>query len=219
MAMAMAVPCRLWLGGVVSRVRDMNLIQRLVDLVRLVWCGGKSLLICVDGLSSYVGAFFRAFCQKVLTGRPGRPPQRLPAYVWLAQVIKSYCGKRLKEVTRRVLWGTEEQVKEQLRLTNTGEQVNTSFIERLNATFRSCLSPLVRRGRCLAKKEETLQRGMYLVGCVYNFCSAHDSLGDYQLQAKKKWRHRTPAMAAGWTDRLWSITDLLTFRVPPKHHD
>jgi hypothetical protein len=218
MAMAMAVPCRLWLGGVVSPARDLVLIQRLVNLVRVVWRGGKALLICVDGLSSYVTAFFRAFREKVMTGRRGRPPWRLPPFIWLAQVIKSYAGRCLKEVARRVLWGSEQEVQEQLRLTGTGEQVNTSYIERLNATFRACLGTLVRRGRALARKEETLASGMYLVGCVYNFCSAHDSLGDYQAQAKKKWRHRTPAMAAGWTDRLWSVADLLCFRVPPKRH-
>jgi transposase-like protein len=218
MAMAMAVPYRLWLGGVVSPIRDLKLIQRLVNLVRLVWCAGKTLLICVDGLSSYVTAFFRAFRQKVMTGRPGRPRLRLPSFVWLAQVIKSYAGRCLKDVARRVVWGTEQQVQEQLRETDTGEQINTSYIERLNATFRACLGTLVRRGRALAKKEKTLLNGMYLVGCVYNFCTEHDSLGEYSVLAKKKWRHRTPAMAAGWADRLWSVADLLSFRLPPKHH-
>ena len=36
-AMAMAVPTRLWLGGVVSPVRNMDLIQKLVNMVRLAW--------------------------------------------------------------------------------------------------------------------------------------------------------------------------------------
>src|SRR5918994_31771 len=59
--MALAVPCRLWLGGVVSPVRDLGLIQRLVDLVRLARRPGRTLLIGVDGLASYVTAFWRAF--------------------------------------------------------------------------------------------------------------------------------------------------------------
>ena len=79
MALALAVPCRLWLGGVVGRVRDLGLIQRLVDLVRLAWLPGRALLLCVDGLGSYPTAFWRAFREKVFTGRRGRPSYRKAA--------------------------------------------------------------------------------------------------------------------------------------------
>ena len=95
LAMAMAVPYRLWLGGVVSPVRDLHLIQHLVDLVRLAWTPGRTLLICVDGLASYVTAFRRAFREKVHTGRRGRPPYRLPRGVLLGQVVKNHSGRRL----------------------------------------------------------------------------------------------------------------------------
>jgi hypothetical protein len=149
--MAMAVPSRLWLGGVVSPVRNMDLIHKLVNIVRLVWLPGTALLICVDGLVSYVGAFWVAYREKVMTGKRGRPLYRLPEGVWLAQVIKSYLGRRLSDVVRRVLWGSETQVLEQLGKTRTGKQINTSYIERLNATFRACLAGLTRRGRRLVK--------------------------------------------------------------------
>jgi transposase-like protein len=217
MAMAMAVPSRLWLGGVVSPIRDLGLIQRLVDMVRLAWRPGRALLICVDGLSSYVTASYRAFREKVLTGRPGRPPYRLPGCIWLAQVVKNYSGRCLKEVDRRVIWGSDEQIEDQSRKTHTGKRINTSDIERLNATFRSCLAALVRRGRALARRVETLERGMYLVGCVYNFCKEHRSLRRQQGQCKK-WQQRTPAMAAGWTDHTWSVEELLSFRLPLPLH-
>jgi len=211
-AMAMAVPQRLWLGGVVSPARNMALIQRLVDMVRIAWLPGTTLLVCVDGLCSYVSAFWHAWREKVRTGRRGRPPYRLPDGLWPAQVIKSYSGRRLSDVVRRVLWGSEEQVMGQLEKTRTGQQINTSYIERLNATFRACLAALTRRGRRLVKDEEVLEKGMYLVGCVYNFCSPHRSLRVEQKQGKK-WVQRTPAMAAGWTDHVWSIRELLSFRV------
>lgn len=212
MAMAMAVPSRLWLGGVVSPARNRDLIQELVDMVRLAWRPGAALLICVDGLCSYVGAFWVAFREKVMTGKRGRPPYRLPEGVWLAQVIKSYSGRRLADGVRRVLWGSSEQVMGQLEKTRTGKQINTSYIERLNATFRACLAGLTRRGRRLVKYEEVLEKGMYLVGCTYNFCDAHRSLRVEQKRGKK-WSQRTPAMAAGWTDHAWSIRELLSFRV------
>jgi transposase-like protein len=209
-AMAMAVPSRLWLGGAVSPIRNMDLIQELVDMVRLAWLPGTTLLICVDGLASYVGAFWAAFRQKAYTRKRGRPPYRLPDGIWLAQVVKSYSGRKLSDVVRRVVWGSLEQVLAQLRGTQTGQQINTSYIERLNATFRSMLAGLTRRGRRQVKDESVLVKGMYLVGCVYNFCSTHRSLRQRQ---GKKWSQRTPAMAAGWTDRVWSIRELLSFRV------
>jgi transposase-like protein len=217
MAMAMAVPSRLWLGGVVSPIRDLGLIQRLVDLVRLAWRPGQALLICVDGLSSYVTAFYRAFREKVPTGRPGRPPYRLPGCIWLAQVVKNYSGRCLKGVVRRAVRGSDEQIEGRLRTTHTGRRINTSYIERLNATFRSCLAALVRRGRALARRGETLERGMYLVGCVSDFCREHRSLRRRQGQ-DKEWRQRTPAMAAGWTDHVWSVEELLSFRLPLPLH-
>jgi transposase-like protein len=210
LALALAVPCRLWLGGVVSPIRNLNLIQRLVNMVRVAWRPGNALLICVDGLASYPTAFWRAFREKVRTGRPGRPSFRLPGCVWLGQVIKKHSGRCLKEVVRRVVWGRAEQIQEQLHKTRTGEQINTSYIERLNATFRAAMATLTRRGRRLAHQDERLQRGMYLTGCVYNFCSPHRSLR-LQQQQGKKWLLRTPAMAAGWADHVWSIRELLEF--------
>jgi len=216
LAMAMAVPTRLWLGGVVSPVRDLRLIQRLADLVRLAWRPGKALLICVDGLASYVTAFWRAFREKVYTGRRGRPPYRLPAGLLLGQVIKKYSGRCLVGVLRRAVWGSARRIKGVLKRTGTGGQINTSYIERLNATFRARLAGLVRRGRGLAHKAEVLEEGMYLVGCAYNFCRVHRSLRLWDEWGQRQ--ERTPAMAAAWTDHVWPLQELLRFKVPAVLH-
>src|SRR3954454_13837533 len=72
MAMAMAVPSRLWLGGVVSRRRDLALITAVVAMVRRA-AKGVAFLICVDGLASYVTAFVRVFRDPVRTGKAGAP--------------------------------------------------------------------------------------------------------------------------------------------------
>src|SRR3954470_17799192 len=72
MAMAMAVPSRLWLGGVVSARRDPTLIMTVVGMVRRA-ARGLSFLVCVDGLASYVTAFTRVFRDPVRTGGRGRP--------------------------------------------------------------------------------------------------------------------------------------------------
>ena len=85
----------------------------------------------------------------------------------------------------------------------------------IRRTFRSHLAPLVRRGRALAHTRATLEAGMWLVSTSYNLCWTHDSL---RLQAPagsgRTWCERTPAMAAGLTDHLWTLRDLLHYRVP-----
>jgi hypothetical protein len=90
-------------------------------------------------------------------------------------------------------------------------------MERINAPFRACLATLVRRGRALAHGEETLAKGMYLVGCVSTFGTGHRRLRVRQEQGKK-WLQRTPALAAGWTDHVWSIEELLAFTPPLPLH-
>src|SRR3954451_15563982 len=72
MAMAMAVPSRLWLGGVISPRRDLTLIMTAVRMVRAA-ARSLAFLVCVDGLASYVTAFARVFRDPVRTGRAGRP--------------------------------------------------------------------------------------------------------------------------------------------------
>jgi hypothetical protein len=163
-----AVPSRLWLGGVVSPVRDLRLIPRLADLVRLARRPGRPLLSGVDGLASYVMAFGRALREELDTGRRGRPPYRLPKGVLLGQVIKRCSGRRLVEVVRHAdCWGSLGQIGRVWLRTGTGRPITTSSLERLNATFRAALCPLVRLGRALVRGEGVLTGWMYLVGCAY----------------------------------------------------
>jgi transposase-like protein len=215
LAMALAVPSRLWLGGAISPHRDGALIRRLVERVRA--CASRlDLLVCVDGLSSYVTAFRRAFRVPVRTGRPGRPRLVLPDGFLLGQVVKQYAQRRVTGVQQRVVAGTAAAITTVLTATKSGTTINTAYIERLNATFRSCLAPLVRRGRAIARTDAALTAGMWLVGCAYNFCWCHDSL---RLAApagsERRWQERTPAMAAGLADHPWTMGELLRYQVPP----
>src|SRR3954471_11400166 len=109
MAMAMAVPSRLWLGGVVSARRDLALITAVVGMVRRA-AKGMSFLVCVDGLASYVTAFARVFRDPVRTGRRGRPKLRAIPGLLIGQVIKRRARHRLEGVTRRVVQGTEAAI-------------------------------------------------------------------------------------------------------------
>ncbi len=214
LALALAVPSRLWLGGALSPHRDLPLITGLVQQVRA--CARRlDILVCVDGLSSYVTAFRRVFRDPVYTGRRGRPRLVLAAGFQLGQVVKQYVKRRVVSVQQRVVEGTAAGILAVLTGTRTGHGIHTAYIERFNATMRSILVPLVRRGRALAHKGETLTAGMYLVGCAYNFCWTHGSL---RLPAPagsgRKWQERTPAMVAGLTDHPWTMPELLHYQVP-----
>ncbi len=144
MALALAVPSRLWLGGVISPTRDKALITALVQRVRRA-ARDPAILVCVDGLASYASAFPAAFRHAIHTGRRGRPRLVLVDGFQLAQVVKQYTQRRVVGVTHRVVQGTLAGIRAVLTATGTGATINTAYIERLNATFRSRLSCLTRR--------------------------------------------------------------------------
>lgn len=217
MAMAMMVSTRLWLGGVISPRRDKHLIRRLAGRIRqMARC--CPLLLSVDGLPSYVKAFQQAFRSKLPRWKEkGRSLLVSWPDIAIVQVVKRRTADSF-HIERRIVQGCPRLVTRLLQATQTAVGViNTAYIERLNATFRSRLAWLSRRTRTLAQQPETLTAGMYMVGCFYNLCDYHHSLrirlsvGSYG----HKWVQRTPAMAAGLTDHLWTAAELLTFRVPP----
>jgi hypothetical protein len=171
--------------------------------------------LAVDGFSAYLKAFREAFRSPYKGGKGGRP--RL--YVWeevaIVQVIKRRAQDTLT-IERRIAQGCAQLVERLIAATQKVGTINTAFIERLNATFRQRLACLVRRGRALARQVETLEAGMYLVGCVYNFCTHHKSLRICLLITERRihWVQRTPAVAAGLTDHRWSVKELLMFKLP-----
>jgi transposase-like protein len=218
LASALAVPSRLWLGGVVSAHRDGALIRAVLERVRA--CGPtRALLLCTDGLASYARQARDLFREARRTGRVGRPRLVLPDGVLIAQAIKRYAGRRLAGVERRVVRGTAAAVTAALTTTQGSATavVNTAYAERLNATFRARLAPLARRTRAGVHQVATLAAGMWLVGAVYTFCHPHRSLRRRRAAADPpggRWLERTPAQAAGLTEHRWSLRELLMFPVP-----
>ena len=217
MALAMMVSTRLWLGGALSPRRDKQLIRELATGIRqMALC--RPLLLAVDGLSSYVGAFRQAFRSKLHQRRQiGRP--RLISWPGIAivQVVKQRTAATWR-IDRRIVQGCPHQIERLRRATQSAIGViNTAYIERLNATFRLRLPWLTRRTRTLAQQSDTLKAGMYIVGCCYNLCDFHHSLRLKLSVGERgfKWIQRTPAMAARLTDHLWTVDELLTYRVPP----
>jgi hypothetical protein len=122
-------------------------------------------------------------------------------------------------VTKRAVVGTIKAITARIQATKTGTVINTAYIERLNATFRAAWAPLVRRGRAIWRSQARLTAAVYLVGTAYNFCWPHDSLWEDAphgwLGTRRRIAWRTPAMAAGLTDHIWTMHELLSFHVPP----
>jgi transposase-like protein len=218
LASAIAVPSRLWLGGVVSATRDGALIRALLERVRA--CGPvHAILLCTDGLASYPSQALRLFRTAERTGRRGRPRLALPAGLLIAQAIKRYARRCVAGVEHRVVRGTLDAVTAALARTQgrATAVINTAYIERLNATFRARLASLTRRTRAGVHRRDTLEAGMWLVGTVYNFCRPHRSLRHPRAADSSpapRWLERTPAQVAGLTAHRWSVHELLAFPVP-----
>jgi len=200
-ALAMQVVTRLWLGGAVSPRRDGALIARLCALVQACALPAP-LLVLVDGFAAYVRQVRRmARSPEPRDGRRGRC--RLVEWPGLVigQVVKRRADGHVVGVTRRLAHGTARWAARLLG----GGTIQTAYIERLNGTFRARLASLVRRTRAGGRTVARLERGMWLIGTLYNFCTPHGSLA----------RGQTPAMASGITDHCWCVDELLHYRVPP----
>lgn len=237
MALALCVTTRLWLGGVVSTTRSKAMARALALKVRAcALC--RPLLVAFDGFSAYIESFTRAFRSPLKTGKRGRPRLvRWPEVVF-GRIIKSRQGRRLDRIEREVLARDQailapgevdldaKGLAERLLAESRGGTVlNTAYIERFNATMRSMIAALARRTRALVRLPQTLERGMYLAGSVYNFCSEHRSLAIALIVVgprgeQRRWVGRTPAMAASLTDHCWSVRELLHYRLTKQsqHH-
>lgn len=216
MALAIMVDTRLWLTGAISQSRDKRLIEQVAVKVRqMALC--RPLLLAVDGLASYVGAFQKVFRSPLPRhGRRGRPRLFSWPDIVIVQVVKRRTAGVL-DIERRIVQGSQQLVEQLLLSAQGGGVINTAYIERFNATCRQRLSFLARRTRCPAQQIDTLTAGMYIVGSLYNLCDTHRSLRKrlWIHERRYRWVQLTPAMAARLTDHVWTVQELFWFTLPP----
>jgi IS1 family transposase len=219
MGLALMVSTRLWLAGVVSPTRDSKLADRLLQQVRACGQALRAVLVCTDGWSPYPNSIRRAFREKVKqTAGRGRACLQGWPQLYIGTVIKRSVKKPMVEITRRMAQGSLKRAAVLLRRSRGGTMLNTAFIERFNGTMRERLATLTRKCRHAARRLEALHSGMYLLGCTYNFCWVHhelSSLRDATTGKRRVAQQRTPAMAAGLTDHVWSVLELLSYKVAP----
>ena len=138
MGLALMVPTRLWVGGVVSVHRDRRLADRLLQQVRACCRPWQALLVSSDGWAAYPGSIKRAFREKVKrTAGRGRACLQVWSELCIATVIKRTEKKRVVEVMRKMTLGTLEQANKLLPASVGGTVLNTAFIERFNGSATS----------------------------------------------------------------------------------
>ena len=207
--------------------RTLAMAQRVVHQVVQILAPGCVPLFLTDGLREYMTALLAHYGQWVhLPRRQAQGPAPKPRWMPLpgllyAQVIKTMRRRRLVRVSHRVVFGTLEAVQQVLAV--CGWQINTAFIERVNLSIRQHVAAVGRRVSTLCKGEEGLRQQLALYQTDYNFCLPHASLRQALPQPEptkgtgsaKRWQPCTPAMAAGLTDHVWSLREVLLYRVPP----
>ncbi len=207
--------------------RTLAMAQRVVHQVAQVLAPDCAPLFLTDGFREYLTALLTHYGHWVQPSRrldkgPHPKPRWMPLPQLLyAQVVKTVRRRHLVDVQHRVVFGSLEAINHVLA--PLGWQINTAFVERLNLTIRQHVAAVGRRVSTLCKGEDGLRQQLALFHCYYNFCLPHASVRQPLPQPEftngtgsaTQWRPCTPAMAAGLTDRVWGLKEVLLFRVPP----
>ena len=109
----------------------------------------------------------------------------------------------------RMLWGKRSALYALLTAHGFRSTIQTAFIERINLTIRQGVSLLTRRTWSLAQTDRQLLLHVEWWRCYYHFIRPHESLRQLVPRLKRRYQPRTPAMALGLTDHLWSVGDIL----------
>src|SRR5499433_243543 len=175
-----------------------------------------------DGFTCYLAALIAAFhvvTTFARTGKRGRPRKPRcephPALVY-GQLVKQKKQGQLLTLRTRVVLGAE-------RLTQLGLTISTALVERVNLTLRQALAPLARKTSSFCKDRERMRQRVVLFQVFYNMARPHMSLRQPLPRHERtrhgaiqpRWRKRTPAMAAGITDHVWTFRELLTAKFEP----
>ena len=207
--------------------RTLAMAQGMLHQITQLLAPGGVPLFLSDGYVHYLTAIVTHFGHWVQPpGRQSRGPAPRPRWMPLpgllyAQVIKTMRRRRLVRVSHRVVLGTLEAVQQVLAA--CGWQIQTAFVERLNLSLRQRVAAIGRRSATTCKGEDGLRQQLALFQVYHNFVLPHTSLRQALAEpiptngtgSAKVWCPCTPAMAAGLTDHVWTLKEVLLYRVPP----
>jgi IS1 family transposase len=176
--------------------------------------GGRDMnLITSDEHRPYKEAVLRAYGVEATVTPSGRPvyaPHRVaPPSLCYATVHKVRRLGRVAEVVIRLVFGTAALLAAALSASAVSRAVNVSFLERQHLTDRHRNARKRRKTCCFSKRWEAHEAATYFTLYSSNFCWPARTLRTRSRYGP--WRKRTPAMAAGLTDHLWSLAEWLRF--------
>ena len=201
----------------------------LIERLKAVSCGFIPFFTS-DQLAHYPHALLNGYgIPEVIVQIPGqrgrKPKPKLlpPSDLLYAQVVKRRQRGRVVEVTQKVVFGCDEAIEACLAASAVSQTINTSFVERNNLTCRQCNGRLSRKVLSFSKDLTWMEKHLWLSLTYYHFVLPHASLAqplpEPQLTrgigSLKKSQPVTPAMMAGITDHVWTMEELLSYRVPP----
>ena len=211
--MALDAEARLVLA-VVPGARDAEAVEAVVGEVK-DRTGGRVLdLVTSDEYPAYETALLDAYGHEVATTATGRPSRKMapdkapPPGMNYATVEKRREKGRVVEIVTRVVFGTMAAVQAALAKSTASRWINTSFLERQNATDRNRNARKVRDAYTFSKKWDVHEAMTYFTLYSYNFCWPVRTLKE--RDAAGHWRRRTPAMAAGLADHVWTMREWIT---------
>lgn len=129
------------------------------------------------------------------------------------KILKKKVKGYVVETIQRIIFGDPQEIFKMLG-TEADDYISTSYVERINLTIRASLARFIRKGMNFSKTIKMHQKTFDLFQAWYNFIKPHESLKLKSESENRKWLKRTPAMAENLTDHIWSLRELLTFRVP-----
>ena len=189
-----------------AAVRIAQVVARAQELPLCLTDGWKA---STAALLQVVGVVYRPR-RRGKVGRKPKPRLVAPKDLFYAQVVK---GRNkvghVVEVKRRAVYGGPRRFGKQLRLRQLGTTIQTAFMERWYGTLRGLVAPLRRRTRCLSWSHTRHRGKVWLMVSLYNFVMPHKSLRQGRTS-------RTPAMALGLTDHVWSYGEYIWL---PVHTD
>jgi len=119
------------------------------------------------------------------------------------QLIKERESDRVVGKTRMVIFGDVDEA-----------GIDTVYVERYNLTVRHGISRLVRRSLCFSKCKEMLDNHLDVYQCYNNLIRVNSAL-TIKTEKGEKNIERTPCMAEGITDHIWTWKEFLTFKILP----
>ncbi len=201
--------------SVVPGKRTSEHVRALVRDFRQRTQGRLMNLITTDEYPAYEAEILEAYGETVVperTGRRGRPahPYKVaPSGLRYATVHKIRENGRVVKVEWRVIFGTVLAVVLALLRSLASRTINTAFVERHNGTDRNRNARKVRKTYCFSKDWRMHEAVTYFTMYTYNFCWPVRTLR--VKGADGKWQQRTPAMAAGLADHVWTLREWLTY--------